>query len=360
MRYIALYLHIVEQRNKLRPNLGIAALEKSGFFLFLPDFEEKTYIQKEVRYVEHIAVKKKIDRIIITHKIAKTEQINSMELDIINRGEIPALLPVQVSRKLGGKRFRFVVESLTDLRAFLKSGIDFKMFAQIVLQIVDTLQQCEAHGIRCGNLELNCDLSYYDYNRKRVRLIYWPLISLSAYSNAAAYFMELGSVYIADGRDSDYRVKYLQFFDSRAKFDLEAFKQHTEYLLKQWQQVRSGRKSGGNIIKKTDDLPPTVGLMTATLQRKSNQTMIQIDHYPFSLGRNPKFCDYAIGEDVFISKRHVTILLRNGQPYIRDNGSSNGTRLNGMPLPANVDMELASGSVFQIGKEEFVFFAAGG
>lgn len=312
--------------------------------------------------MEHISVKKKIDRLIITHKIEKTEQINSMELDIINRAEIPALLPVQIQRTLRGKEFRFVVESLTDLRSFLKSDIRFDQFTDIVLQIVDTIQACESHGIRCGNLELNCDLSYYDYNRKKVRMVYWPLISLSEYSNVATYFMELGSVYMTRNHDGDYRLKYLQFFDTRAQFDLERFRQYIESLLKEWQAKQINGAAAGEVCggKRTDDIPPTVGLMTSTLHRKSTKTVITISRYPFTIGRHAKFCDYAIEEDSAISKRHVTILLRRGQAYIRDNQSTNGTKLNGVPIIPNTEVELPSGATFRIGKEEFVFFAAGG
>lgn len=312
--------------------------------------------------MEHITVKKKIDRLIISHKIDKTEQINSMELDIINRAEIPALLPVQILRTLRGKKIRFVVESLSDLRAYLKSNLQFDHFADIILQIVDTIQACESHGIRCGNLELNCDLSYYDYNHKRVRMIYWPLISLSEYSNVSAYFMELGSVYTTSSYDSEFRMKYLKFFDTRAQFDLERFRQYVEKLTKEWQEKQVGRVKtedpyGG---KKPDGPGPTVALMTATLHRKSTQNNITISRYPFTIGRIAKFCDYAVEEDGAISKRHVTILLRNGQAYIRDNASTNGTKINGLPIPPNTDVELPSGATFQIGKEEFVFYAAGG
>lgn len=311
--------------------------------------------------MEHISVKKKIDRLIITHKIEKNEQINSMELDIINRTEIPALLPVQIHRALTGKEFRFVVQNLTDLRSFLKSDIRFELFAQIVLQIVDTLQACESHGIRCSNLELNCDLSFYDYSQRKVRLVYWPLISLDAYTNIPAYFMELGSIYITRGHDSDYRLEYLKFFDNRAKFDLDGFKIFVEKLMKRWKDGEEPTSSGDNRgKKKPEGILPTVGLMNASILRKATQTTIQILRYPFTIGRNSNFCDYAVEDNPYVSKRHVTILLRNGQIYIRDNGSANGTYVDGIRLAAHVDTELQSGAAIQIGKEDFVFYAAGG
>lgn len=300
---------------------------------------------------------------IITHKIEKNEQISSMELDIINKAEIPALLPVHIRRSIAGKEIRFVIQNYTDLRSFLKSDIRFDMFVNIILQIVGTLQSCEAHGIRCGNLELSSDLSFYDYSKRQVHLICWPLISLSSYSKASAFFLELGSIYTSERHDSKYRLRYLQFFDSRAKFDLESFKQYVEMLLKDWQ---AEQVSDSSVPREKDtspkpvNIPPTVGLRTASIQRVSAQTTIEVSRYPFCIGRRAEFCDYAIEDNPYISKRHVTILLRNGQAYIRDNGSSNGTTLNGVRLPANTDIELPSGAHFSIGKEDFIFYTAGG
>ncbi len=322
----------------------------------------REYWERSGDGMEHISVKKKIDRLIVTHKIEKTEQISTMELDIINKAEIPALLPVHIGRTMTGKEIRFVVQNFMDLRSFLKSDIRFDLFIQIVLQIVDTLLACESHGIRCGNLELSSDLSFYDYGNRQVRLICWPLISLSANSNASSFFMELGSIYTSKGHDSDFRLRYLQFFDSRAKFELDDFKQRLETLLQQWQEENAeGAEQGGKSKpRKPRDIPPTVGLRMASIQRISTQTTIQVSRYPFSIGRKAEFCDYAIEDNPYVSKRHATILLRDGQAYIRDNGSSNGTFLNGKRLQPNTEVELPSGACFRIGNESFVFRAAGG
>ena len=315
--------------------------------------------------MERISIKKKIDQLIISHKIEKNEQISSVEFDIVNKAEIPALLPVQLHRSLIGKEFRFVVKDYIDLRSFLKSDIRFDLFAEIVLQIVDALQDCEAHGIRCGNLELSSDLSFYDYSKRQVRLIYWPLISLEEYPNISAFFLELGSLYTSRGNDCDYRLRYLKFFDSRAKFDLESFKQHVNLLLKKKEEGQGGssfdvRKKNGINADKIAGLSPTVGLRTASLQRMSDQTMIYISRYPFSIGRNAMFCDYAIEDNHYISKKHITILMRNGEAYIRDNSSANGTFLNGTRIPPNAETKLLSGARIRIGNEDFTFHTSDG
>lgn len=313
--------------------------------------------------MEHISVKKKIDRLIITHKIERNEQINTMELDIVNKNEIPALLPVNIRTSLTGKQFRFVVQSFVDLRSFLKSDISYDQFSNVILQIIEALQSCESHGIRCGNLELNSDLAFFDFGNQRVRLIYWPLISLSSYSNIPSFFMELGSIYTAKDKDSAYRVRYLQFFDSRAKFSLDKLKEYVEESRKEWHMAQSGgrkQRVTTNAGEKNISILPTMPLRNYSIRRASTNTVIEITHYPFCIGRKPEYCDYAIEDNGFVSKRHVSILLKNGQAYIRDNGSANGTYLNGTKLFPNQEMELPAGATIRIGNEDFIFLAAGG
>ena len=292
---------------------------------------------------------------IISHKIEKNEQINGMELDILSRDEIPALLPIQTRRILQGKEFRLVVENMTDLRTFLKSDIRFDCFVLMVSQVVEAIRGCESHGIRCDNLELSLDLSFYDYSCNQVRMIYWPLISLNSSTNIAAYLRELGSAYIARGKGSRYRLKYLQFFDSRAKFELDAFRMHLDDLMKQWDNELRNPKDAGSSSANRDPSHHNAPRVNATLERVSNHAKVQINRFPFTVGRKREFCDYAIEDDTSISTQHLTISLRDGRAYIRDNGSVNGTRINDKPIPPNTNVLLPSGASIRIGRQELIY-----
>lgn len=311
--------------------------------------------------MERISVKKKVDRVIVTHKIEKYEQISLMVQDIISNNEIEALLPVQFSNTLTGKKIRFVVQNYVDLRTFLKSEIGFDTFCDVILQIVETMKACESHGIKNENLELNCDLAFYDYSKKQVRLIYWPLISMSEEVKIPAFFLELGSIYKSRTEDKEYRLKYLEFLSSRAKFELPAFQQFVTDLLKTWNKKQKDQKERKSYQKNIhENILPTMDLRTATLKRMTDQTVIYVTHYPFCVGRKSEVCDYAIENNPFLSKRHMTILLKRNQTYIRDNGSANGTYVNGVRIVPNVEVELPSGSKIRVGNEELIFYTADG
>lgn len=46
--------------------------------------------------MRELKIKEKAGSLTITHKLSKQEQVNPMELDIVQKREIPTLLPIQL------------------------------------------------------------------------------------------------------------------------------------------------------------------------------------------------------------------------------------------------------------------------
>ena len=53
-----------------------------------------------------------------------------------------------------------------------------------------------------------------------------------------------------------------------------------------------------------------------------------------------------------VSRYHATLLVKKGQAYIRDNGSKNGTQLNGVKIPAGKEMPIKKGDNLICGGED--------
>lgn len=54
--------------------------------------------------------------------------------------------------------------------------------------------------------------------------------------------------------------------------------------------------------------------------------------------------------DSSISRNHLEVLFRNGELMVMDLGTSNGTKLDGNILPANVEVPYAEGQSLVLGK----------
>ncbi len=59
-------------------------------------------------------------------------------------------------------------------------------------------------------------------------------------------------------------------------------------------------------------------------------------------------------KDPTVSTNHCTILMRDGHCFVRDDGSTNGTRINGVQLEAGAENELMSGDMLQVGGIEML------
>src|SRR5215470_677293 len=67
--------------------------------------------------------------------------------------------------------------------------------------------------------------------------------------------------------------------------------------------------------------------------------IVAVDQSPCVVGRHSA-CDRRIHSPL-VSRRHCLFSLREGQVWVEDLGSSNGTRLNGKPLAEGDRLDLA-------------------
>ena len=72
------------------------------------------------------------------------------------------------------------------------------------------------------------------------------------------------------------------------------------------------------------------------------------------VGRDPQFSDFALFDD-FVSNPHFSIHMEGMQFYITDEGSTNGTRLNGIALPPHQRTPLAPDAVIEVGQIRLQF-----
>jgi hypothetical protein len=77
------------------------------------------------------------------------------------------------------------------------------------------------------------------------------------------------------------------------------------------------------------------------------------------VGRDPQFCDLAL-YDEYASNPHFSIQMQGTQFYITDEGSTNGTRVNGQPLRPNQRIRLQPDAVIEAGQTRLQFKRLGG
>jgi pSer/pThr/pTyr-binding forkhead associated (FHA) protein len=77
------------------------------------------------------------------------------------------------------------------------------------------------------------------------------------------------------------------------------------------------------------------------------------------VGRDPQFCDFAL-YDEYASNPHFSIQMEQNKFFITDEGSTNGTRLNGRPLQPQQRVPLQPDAIIEVGQTRLQFKRLGG
>lgn len=75
------------------------------------------------------------------------------------------------------------------------------------------------------------------------------------------------------------------------------------------------------------------------------------------IGRHPAQCDVVIEGNASISKHHANIIQSKQKFYLSDEGSSNGTFLNGEPLESKKQVLLDNPAIFQLNDETLILIS---
>ncbi len=94
-------------------------------------------------------------------------------------------------------------------------------------------------------------------------------------------------------------------------------------------------------------LPPVELAVEKTPDGNYVGRTFRINTVPFTIGRGGNVLDLAYRG---VSRRHAIINFAGGKLYLRDEGSTNGTTLNGESIPARKDMPLSPGDEIGLGK----------
>ena len=116
------------------------------------------------------------------------------------------------------------------------------------------------------------------------------------------------------------------------------------------EEVYSSESSYDTNVLRAEDKPESIKIPYLII----NGRTIKLQTFPFSIGRG-KEATYKYTNNKNVSRKHIIITKENGQYYIRDNDSANGTFLNNEPLNKGEDYVLNDNARIQIMDDEFEF-----
>lgn len=289
-------------------------------------------------------------QVIVSYKLEKDEQVNSIELDIITRREIPGLETVKVNRSILGTELRVEMPCAQCLDKELRKGLPFGRFATLLLGLVKTVEESQARGIHLGNLEMRTE--YIFCRGDEIHMVYWPLIDPTGQKpDIRNSFLLYGDAYQYQAGDETYYKAYMDLFETRAKFDVFQFERALRKLLDNWYGSRPEERPERRLPREREPI------QAIRLAGPDGET-IRVDRFPFSFGRDPAGCDHVFPGDMEVSRLHMSLRSHDGGIYVYDNRSMNGTMVNGTRIKAESETPISPGDVIQIGGQRIEYLAA--
>lgn len=105
-------------------------------------------------------------------------------------------------------------------------------------------------------------------------------------------------------------------------------------------------------------LPPAMGKLSV-IQGPRAGTEFRLSSTTVKVGRDPQLNDFALN-DQFVSNPHFSVIQEGEQCFVRDEGSTNRTRLNGAVIPPHQRLPLLPDAILEVGQTRLQYKRLGG
>lgn len=182
--------------------------------------------------VSKLKVKFKDSQITVKSKLAKDEQINARELEILNSKIIRGIMKPTVE---GEKKLSYLSPSGIKLEAYLKKGISKNDFFLVIAQILEAVKSIGRNSFNVNNLILNMKYVFVNEMTHELHFVYQPIYSSAIASDLASFLYDVAySVTLALNEDykcvNDF-IAYLKSLQAVSVIKIE------KYLLDVYPQI---------------------------------------------------------------------------------------------------------------------------
>ena len=289
---------------------------------------------------------------LFTNKLGKFERISVEEMKIVFNRVVPGLMPVETIDKRGKITLQVNVTGWTPLTAYFTAGMNSDTALTFIWHTARIAHHCERYGLRVDSLCWSLDQVFVD-PQGNIAMVYWPVTTLEQkiYTPLTFYYSFAG-ILSRSRRYAKIGKTYLSYFYQRSEMDFSLFYDMVKMIVRQWNDIRKNAAGGGSGPVNTPDPSYPMIAFTGKLVRQSESLVL--DRKSMILGRDSK-CDVVIKGFDGLSRQHARIENEEGEYYLTDLNSSNGTFINGKRQEPNQRTLLCNGDEIRFGNATYVF-----
>ena len=276
----------------------------------------------------------------------------------------------------------------------LKTPITKYDFFFIMEQVIDTTQKLDKNSLILSNITWDIRYVFINETTRELQFIYLPFENDKSEANVIGFMEQI--IYTAkpvQEADMEYISRFVYFIKSLSSYDADKIEnfilgedRNIVNMIKRHDARRSGfvtdkpqhyyehyankDEDEATGLLGTDD--EATGLLNedeatgllkesasnmhfASMFRLLTNERFLINKPVFRIGKEKSYSDYSVANNNMVSRSHADIISRSGTYFIMDLNSKNGTFVNGIPIPAQQEVEIHNGDAIRLANEEFEF-----
>ncbi len=338
---------------------------------------------------------KKKGRIYVTVDSIKGQNLNLREVEDIQNGILKNVIPLEVDMKRSGFVLKYDITNHMSMEQYLHTIITKQKYAQIMLQILGIIRTMSEAYYNPQNIILNLDNVYINPSTETIFFIFIPILYFDSGCSVKEFLTQITYQTTFDSsEDTSYVEKCLNILQRNMNFSAVEMEEYLKSILsdkkepdKSDNQIRSiyreynlafeekkaeqpveERKEEkenleiGRSTRMTESLSNIGSSDTVLLGTESNAYIKQLrtgkkyylNSNEVTIGKRQ--CEIEIADNPAVSKHHAMIQKKEGKYFLMDLNSTNGTKVNGKKINANVPEALQDESQIEFANEKFVFY----
>lgn len=215
-------------------------------------------------------------------------------------------------------------------------GINADTFVNVVVNLFASVIEVRNNGfLACQCIDLSWDKIFVQQNTLKVKLVYLPL-SVKIFDSYAEFESEL--------RSSIVKLANKVITTSNTRLD--------EFVM----DLCNGSLTLEDVYNKSRGAGTTsgnIGGIKLVAMNAPNYFELVIDKSDAVIGKKQELVDLVIPFNKMISRKHCRVSNINGIYYINDEGSVNGTFVNGVRLNPKQKIQINRGDVIRLADSDF-------
>ena len=338
---------------------------------------------------------KKKGRIYVTVDSIKGQNLNLREVEDIQNGILKNVIPLEVDMKRSGFVLKYDITNYMSMEQYLHTIITKQKYAQIMLQILEIIRTMSEAYYNPQNIILNLDNVYMNPSTETIFFIFIPILYFDSGCSVKECLTQITYQTTFDSsEDTSYVEKCLNILQRNMNFSAVEMEEYLKTILsdkkepdKSDNQIRSiyreynlafeekkaeqpveERKEEkenleiGRSTRMTESLSNIGSSDTVLLGTESNAYIKQLrtgkkyylNSNEVTIGKRQ--CEIEIADNPAVSKHHAMIQKKEGKYYLVDLNSTNGTKVNGKKINADIPEFLQDETQIEFANEKFVFY----